>query len=266
LSIHLLLAAAAMTAAQGQAADPLAPLPSQPAIMPPPVLVPVQTTPPAVSTRPINAPTVVSAPPSIGPTAVTAPPSSPSVAPVPGPLTAVNVPRNWTEVFGAIRRGRWAEAQAGIAALPRSVLTPVAKAELYTAKGSPVVSLQQIQALLAEAPDLPEAEHLARMAITRGALATPQYVPRRAVAWLGNSPTRYKAKPIYGEPAADQLRTQLDPLIKADDATNAELLLMQSAPYISYEARAEAGQRVAWSYFAIGRDADARRVADSYRQ
>ncbi len=59
---------------------------------------------------------------------------------------------------------------------------------------------------------------------------------------------------------------QLDPLIKADDAINAELLLMQSAPYLSYEARAEAGQRVAWSYFAIGRDADARRVADTYRQ
>jgi soluble lytic murein transglycosylase-like protein len=46
---------------------------------------------------------------------------------------------------------------------------------------------------------------------------------------------------------------------------NAELLLMQSVPYLSYEARAEAGQRVAWSYFSIGRDADARRVADAYR-
>ena len=40
---------------------------------------------------------------------------------------------------------------------------------------------------------------------------------------------------------------------------------MQTAPYLSYEARAEAGQRVAWAYFAVGRDADARRVADTYR-
>ena len=266
MSIHLLLAAAAMTAAQGQAADPLAPLPAQPAITPPPVLVPVQTAPQVVRTPPANAPMVVTAPPSSGPIVVTAPPSATPVSPTSSPLTVVNVPKSWTEVFSAIRRGRWAEAQAGIASLPQNILTPVAKAELYTAKGSPVVSLQQIQSLLAEAPDLPEAEQLARMAITRGAVTTPQYLPRRPVAWLGNSPTRYKAKPIYGEPAADQLRTQLDPLIKADDAANAELLLMQSAPYMSYEARAEAGQRVAWSYFALGRDADARRVADSYRQ
>ncbi len=46
---------------------------------------------------------------------------------------------------------------------------------------------------------------------------------------------------------------------------NAELLLMQATPLLSYEARAEAGQRVAWAYFAVGRDADARRVADTYR-
>lgn len=263
MSIHLLLAAAAM-AAQGQAQDPLAPLPSQPAVTPPPVLVPMQSAPQVLSAPPSSGPIIITAPPSSGPIVVTVPPP---VSAVPAaPIAVINVPRNWTEVFGAIRRSRWAEAQAGIAALPQSVLTPVAKAELYTAKGSPLVSLQQIQSLLAEAPDLPEAEQLARMAITRGAVTTPQYVPRRPVAWLGNSPTRYKAKPIYGEPAADQLRTQLDPLIKADDAINAELLLMQSAPYMSYEARAEAGQRVAWSYFAIGRDADSRRVADTYRQ
>jgi soluble lytic murein transglycosylase-like protein len=103
------------------------------------------------------------------------------------------------------------------------------------------------------------------MALTRGAVTTPYYAPRRRTVWLGNAPSRYRAKPVSGEPAADQLRSQLDPLIKADDAINAELLLKQSAPYLSYEARAEAGQRVAWSYYAIGRDADAKRVADSYR-
>ena len=40
-------------------------------------------------------------------------------------------------------------------AFPRSILTPVAKAELYTAKGSPVVDLASLQALIAEAPELP---------------------------------------------------------------------------------------------------------------
>ena len=263
MSIHLLLAAAAVAAAQGQAADPLAPLPAQPEVTPPPVLVPMQTSQGQSVFQPAPAP-VYTISPSEPVTVV--PPSATQSKPVATAPMVVQVPRTWGDVFAAIRRNRWAEAQAGIASLPRSVLTPVAKAELYTAKGSPVVPLQQIQTLVAEAPDLPQAEQLARMALARGATVVPQYVPRRPTAWLGNSPSRYKAKPVSGEPAADQLRSQLGPLIKADDAVNAELLLMQSAPYLSYEARAEAGQRIAWSYYAIGRDADARRVADTYRQ
>ena len=250
MSIHLLLAAAAAVAMQGQ--DPLAPLPTEPETAAPPILVPVNPVPqPSTGTAPTVVQPVVGAP-------------QPLVVPQ-QPVATVRVPRNWAEVFAAIRGSRWAEARLGISSLPRSDLTPVALAELYTAKGSPVVSLGQIQALLAEAPDLPQADQLARMAVARGAATAPEYVRRRPTIWLGNAPGRYKAKPVTGEPQADQLRAQLDPLIKADDAINAELLLMQSAPYLSYEARAEAGQRVAWSYYAIGRDADARRVADTYR-
>ena len=63
--------------------------------------------------------------------------------------------KDWRGVFDAIDAGNWAAAQAGIADLPRGVLTPVAKAELYTAKGSPVVDLASIQSLIAEAPSFP---------------------------------------------------------------------------------------------------------------
>lgn len=260
MTIQLFLVAAAM-AAQGQASDPLAPLPTQPSVSSSPMMIPADDQ--------QQAQPVVVQPPMVQPQVTTTVPLTvvpPAVIPQPAlPIVAVRVPRNYSEVFSAIRGGRWAEAQAGINALPQSVLTPVARAELYTAKGSPIVSLGQIQSLLAEAPDLPEAEQLARMAISRGAASYPSYVTRRPVTWLGNSPGRFKAKGVSGEPAADQLRSQLDPLIKSDDAINAELLLMQAAPLLSYEARAEAGQRVAWAYFAVGRDADARRVADTYR-
>jgi soluble lytic murein transglycosylase-like protein len=262
LSIHLLLAAAAAVATQGQAQDPLAPLPTQPSVSPPAVLVPVpnaQTTPSVVIPNAIPPATAI---PQAPVTVVSPPTVSQPIAPV----VSYRVPRSWPEVFSAIRGGRWGEAQAGIAALPQDLLTPVAKAELYTAKGSPAVSIGQIQALLAEAPELPQAEQLSRLALTRGATNYPYYVARKPTTWLGNSPGRFRAKGVAGEPAADQLRRQLDPLIKVDDSINAELLLMQSAPYLSYEARAEAGQRVAWSYFSINRDADARRVADTYRQ
>ena len=51
------------------------------------------------------------------------------------PTPNVPIPRDWRGVFDAIDAGNWASAQAGITALPPSILTPVAKAELrYIAK------------------------------------------------------------------------------------------------------------------------------------
>jgi soluble lytic murein transglycosylase-like protein len=178
----------------------------------------------------------------------------------------VPVPRDWRAVFDAIDAGNWASAQAGIAALPPSVLTPVAKAELYTAKGSPVVDLASLQALVAQAPELPEANQLALMTLKRGATTPPLVIPEKQVVVLGSAPVRYRAHPVQGEPAADQLRSALDPYVKADDAGGAEALLVTQGPALSAEARAEAGTRVAFIYYVLGLDLDARRVADTWRQ
>ena len=220
--------------ALAQTADPLAPIQVNPAN--------------PASTQPAPAPTVTATP-----------------APAPVPVSTVQVPRDWRGVFDAIDAGNWASAQAGIAVLPRGVLTPVAKAELYTAKGSPQVALASIQALLAEAPELPQADQLARLAIARGATQAPLIVPERPVVNLGSPPGRYRARPIQGEPAADQLRALIDPLVKADDAQGAEAQLLTFAPQLSYEARAEAGTRIAFIYYVLGLDMDARRVADTWR-
>lgn len=188
------------------------------------------------------------------------------LAPLPtSPAPAVRVPSDWRGEFDAIRSGDWAAAEAGIRALPPSVLRPVAEAELYTSKGSPPVSPQQIESLLAEAPDLPKAEQLARLAVARGALTPPPVVPARSIVPLGSAPRRYRPRPVTGEPLADALRAQLDPLIRADDAVSAEAFYNQQAPYLTAEARAEAAQRVAFSYYSLGRDQDARRVADGGR-
>jgi soluble lytic murein transglycosylase-like protein len=178
----------------------------------------------------------------------------------------VAVPKDWRGVFDAIDSGNWSAARAGIAALPPSVLTPVAKAELYTAKGSPVVDLYSLQALLAQAPELPEADQLAALAVKRGATTAPQTIPEKPVYSIGSAPLRYKAHPVQGEPYADQLRAILDPLIKTNDAAGAEAQLLTYAPQLSYEARAEAGQRVAFAYYVNGDDSNARRVADTWRQ
>ena len=192
-----------------------------------------------------------------------APPLTPTPSvPVARPVV---VPKDWAGVFSAIRAGDWASAQAGIGALPNDLLKPVARAELYTARNSPRVELQPLLNLLHEAPDLPQAGQILRLALARGAAeaelpAVP--VPARMVP-LGSAPRRHRARPVSGEPAADALRTALQPLVDANSAPEAEALYVQSAPLLSYEARAEAAQRVAWIYYVTGRDADARRVAET---
>ena len=188
----------------------------------------------------------------------------PAIVALPAP-TSVVAPKDWRGVFDAIDSGNWASAQAGIAALPGGVLTPVARAELYTGRGSPVVDLTSLQALIAEAPELPQAEQLANMAIRRGALTPPAIIGEKATTSIGSAPYRYKAKPVQGEPYADQLRSLIDPLVKADDAAGAEAQLILYGPQLSVEARAEAATRVAFIYYVLGQDADARRVADTWR-
>lgn len=242
-----------------QTSDPLAPLPTRvPA--PVPVQLPSRALPP----------TLVYGPPAQVQNQV-APLSAQSQNPTVVTLSAppprsVPVPQDWRGVFDAIDAGQWASAQAGIASLPRNILTPVATAELYIARGSPIVDLASIQALLAQAPDIPEADQLAALAVKRGATTSLAIVPQRPVYNIGSAPVRYKAHPVVGEAYADQLRTILDRLIKADDSAGAEAQLLIYGPQLSYEARAEAGQRVAFAYYVNGLDLDARRVADTWRQ
>ena len=174
------------------------------------------------------------------------------------------IPKDWRGVLLAINNGEWEAARLGIEALPNDPIKPFAKAELFTAANSPKVELGPIVALLAEAPELPQAEQLYRMAATRGARdaeAPAIYWPRPTVS-LGTAPRRGKTRPVAGDPVADQLRLDLEPYVKIDDGPGAEAIYLAAFPNLTLEARAEAAQRVAWIYYVAGRDADARRVAD----
>jgi soluble lytic murein transglycosylase-like protein len=103
------------------------------------------------------------------------------------------------------------------------------------------------------------------MAVKRGAVTPLLVVPTRRTLNLGSAPVRYRTRPVQGEPLADQLRAALDPLVKANDAAGAEAQLISFGPQLSFEARAEAAQRVAFIYYVLGLDLDARRVADTWR-
>ncbi|HEY0629303.1 MAG TPA: lytic transglycosylase domain-containing protein [Sphingomicrobium sp.] len=187
---------------------------------------------------------------------------APVLQPAPPPVRPIVIPRDWRGVLTAIANREWEAARLGIEAMPAGVLKSYARAELYTAKDSPRIDLAPILALLAEAPELPQAEQLQRLAATRGATQPPAIYWPRATVSLGSAPRRGKTRSVEGEPAMDQLRLAIEPLIKIDDGASAEALFVAALPTLSYEARAEAAHRVAWMYFVSGRDADARRVAD----
>jgi soluble lytic murein transglycosylase-like protein len=199
--------------------------------------------------------------------AAPAEPETIAPSPTPAPATPVAkpvvVPRDWRGVFSAIRSGDWGSAQAGIAALPDDLLKPVARAELYTARNSPKVELGPLLALLAEAPDLPQAPQILRLAQTRGATVLPSIPIAARMVPLGSAPRRHRAPPVQADPAADALRLALEPLVKTDSAPEAEALYLQAQPALTPEGRAEAAQRVAWIYYVLGRDGDARRVAET---
>ncbi|MGI8931888.1 MAG: hypothetical protein ACR2FK_05875, partial [Sphingomicrobium sp.] len=169
----------------------------------------------------------------------------PEIAPAPPPAPPRVIPRDWRGVFSAIDFGDWEGARLGIHSLPDGPLKPLARAELFTARGSPAVDAGAIVALLAEGPELPQAEQLARLAATRGAIDIPGVYLARATVSLGSAPRRGRTRAVAGEPSADALRIAFEPLVKIDDGVGAGALFAQAYPTLSYEARDEAARRVA---------------------
>lgn len=163
--------------------------------------------------------------------------------------------------FTAIRESRWTDAQIALDSMKTGPLHAIARAELYLAKGSPRVELDPIIALLAEAPELPQGEQLARLAKLRGASEMPMLPTAQRMIWHDAAPIRTRMRSIRSDAAAAQLATGMQPLIKADDAAGAELLVESKSSELTPEALTEWRQKVAWMYYTVGRDADARRVA-----
>ncbi len=123
-----------------------------------------------------------------------------SAQPAAAAPTAASFPGTGAACLLAIDQGEWEAARLGIDALPDGPLKPYAKAELFTAKGSPKVDLEPILALLdggartaagraaAAHGDQPAARHQSAPAI---------YWPRPTVS-LGSAPRRGKTRPVGG--------------------------------------------------------------------
>ncbi len=163
-------------------------------------------------------------------------------------------------VFAAIRDGKWTDAQIQLDTMKPGPLHAIARAEMYTAKGSPKVEMEPLVALLNEAPELPEAEQIARLASMRGAVGLPPLPVAQRLIWQDGAPRRVRAKSLKGDMIAADLALKMQPYVKADMGREAQSLL-ESTPGLTPEALTEWQQKIAWIYFLQGDDANARVMA-----
>jgi soluble lytic murein transglycosylase-like protein len=169
--------------------------------------------------------------------------------------------QGYREVFAAIRAMDWLGASARLAAMPEGPLHDVARAELFTAKGSPKVELPELLPVLQRAPEMPKAEQLARLASTRGATELPSLPTAEKLVWVGSQPRRSRAEATKGDPAAAELEPLVQPLIKDNRPYEAEAIFNERQALLGEQARTEYQQRIGWSYYTVGNDRDARRLA-----
>ena len=167
----------------------------------------------------------------------------------------------YRKVFAAIREKRWADAEAALNAMKPGLLHPIARAELYTAAGSPKVELQPLLTLIAEAPELPQADQLSRMARSRGATETPRLPNQQRLVWFDSAPVRIRARSSRSDSASTEVALAIQPFVKADNGPEAEKLVEEHVADMTPEAATEWRQKTAWIYYVAGDDTNARRVA-----
>ena len=164
-------------------------------------------------------------------------------------------------VFQALRDSRWTDAKLALDATKPGPLHSIALAEFYTMKGSPKAELDPLMALLGQAPELPEAPTLARLATMRGAQALPALPTEQRMIWNDGAPNRQRARATKSDLAAERLARDMTPFVKDDLGTEAEALLTERQGELSLEGRTEWQHRVGWIYYLQGRNDDARRLA-----
>ena len=168
-------------------------------------------------------------------------------------------------VFTAIRETRWTDAQIQLDAMTPGPLHTLARAILYTAKGSPRVDVEALTNLLNQAPELPQSAQLARLAKSRGATGLPPLPAVQTLIWQDGAPRRVHTKSIRSDQIAADLAVRMAPLVKADMGQQAQMLLEETTG-LAPDDLTEWQDKVAWIYFLQGDDANARAMADKAQQ
>ena len=180
------------------------------------------------------------------------------VASVATPALSVKETQIFSAIYAAIENKNWVEADRLLDNAPKGPMAAMARAELFLAAGSPKADATELQTLLNDAPYLPQAEQLEKMAVKRGASDLPSLPGTQRFSYRGSAPKRDLPDNVA---AANALREKIQQHIKKDDPVSAEAAVEAASAGLSAEALTELRYRVAWSYYIENDDANARRVA-----
>ena len=184
-----------------------------------------------------------------------------SQSPVPQQLSQAERER-YRSIFAAINGQRWDEVQTLLAQDQGGLLKLVAEAEYFTHANSPRVELAQIESWFARGGrNLPQADQLARIAMTRGAERAPDTPYLTPLRQSRGFPRRDRPDTVYDPAMPAEIASAIQQAISNDSPDSARLLLDGVDAGLGPAARAEWRQKVAWSYFIENRDAEALAMA-----
>lgn len=167
----------------------------------------------------------------------------------------------YRDLFAAIDRKDWIRVQTLFAQKSEGPLHQQALAEYYLASGSPRIELGELSAWLAKGTSLPQAEQIARLAMTRGAQALPSLPGAQPFASLPTTAKRIRPRSVDDGTMPAGIASAILDKIKNDDSVGARTLLDGVDATLSDAARAEWRQRVAWSFYIENDDANAYQLA-----
>ncbi len=163
----------------------------------------------------------------------------------------------YRDLFAAIDNRDWTKVQNLFAQKPDGPLHLEAKAEFYTAPGSPRIELSELTQWLAQGSRMPQAEQISRMAIARGATGIPDLPNAQRLSSLPSTPKRIRPRETNDGTMPGNIASAIQLRIKNDDPAGARALLDGIDWTLSDAARAEWRQKVAWSFYIENDDASA---------
>ncbi len=170
---------------------------------------------------------------------------------------------HYGRLFSAIDAERWADVETLLAQRPNGLLTDFARAEYYLHANSPRVELPALLEWLQRGQNLPQAEQIGRLSVTRGAQRAPDLPYARPTTSQGTMPRRTRPSSISDGSMPDSIRASILQHISDDDPYGARQLLDGIDSSLSSQARAEWRQRVAFSFFIENLDAEALAMAQT---